>query len=104
MKFEEALPDVRKGNKIYVKDWGQDWYDMFNKNIIKISLNQILYCDWQILEEPGKTFPEVFESFKDGKRIRRKIWWEGQAKGMISTKPGTISIDDLLATDWEICE
>lgn len=102
MRFEEALIELRKGKKIRRKF--KEFITVLYLKDSYITYDDLFAEDWEVIEEPGKTFPEVFESFKDGKRIRRKIWWEGQAKGMISTKPGTISIDDLLATDWEICE
>lgn len=107
MKFEEALVELRKGKKIKLPSWKKYWLELFNENIIKISLEEILSECWEIVEEPGKTFPEVFEAFNKGKKIRRKDWIrDPREHGNLMKSDGgkKIYIFDLLATDWEIID
>jgi hypothetical protein len=105
MKFEEALVELRKGKIIYLRhvhkkvELNPDGNFMAN-----FSLDDMFYGEWDIKEEPGKTFPEVFEAFKEGKRIKRKCWHVEKYIHNIFTSNSTWSlyIDDLLSTDWEI--
>lgn len=43
-------------------------------------------------------FEEVLPAFREGKRIRRKIW------ASMCTEGVELKMDDLLAFDWEIIE
>lgn len=101
MKFEEALIELRKGKKIKRK--AHENYISYKSPIeTEVILIDILndLDDWEVYEEPGKSFTEVFEALKSGKFIKRKEWIDG-----ISCKEeGYLSITNLLCTDWEIIE
>lgn len=112
MKFEDALAELRKGKQITSSEITLKLYDSgelyVNSNIINSHhvMHLIVHDKWEVLEEPGKTFPEVFESFKNGKIIKRKIWendWfihaDDKVKGVVD-----LDVDDLLANDWMVCD
>jgi len=111
MKFEEAIYYFKQGSTIKRHKWPS--YDVFyinEKEVTKYALSKEDYLadDWEIvpkIEKPGKTFLEVFEAFKEGKKIRRRYWDEC----MFFHRDGNpydieLDEDDLLGTDWEICE
>ena len=97
MRFEEALIELRKGKKISLGIWMYSIESIKDDSAINLSFKELFSEDWEVLEEPGKTFPEVFEAFKDGKHIRRKKW-------PLEDRMSKSSRDDLLATDWEIID
>lgn len=105
MQFEEALAELRKGKIIYLRhvhkkvELNPDGNFMAN-----FSLDDIFYGEWDIKEEPGKTFPEVFEAFKEGKKIKRKAWIHYAFIRKINDAVDSLTIADLLATDWIILE
>lgn len=111
MKFEEALVELRKGKSIKRK-CHINYLSLKSPINTRVLLIDILndLNDWEVLEEPGKTFPEVFEAFKEGKNIRRKSWVIGsficeKKYSEIGWNYGSGMIpSDLLATDWEIYE
>lgn len=102
MKFEEVLIELRKGKIIKRSIWNNH---VLSNNIN--NMNNMLYVedllsdDWEVLEEPGKTFYEVFQAFKEGKKIKRKCL----SANTYLTKNDcyyNLNAKDLLATDWEI--
>lgn len=96
MKFKEALEELYKGKKIGCLSFPNTVFD--NVNCYKdIDFSYIIFGEWFIVEEPGKTFPEVFEALKEGNHIRRKKW-------PLEDRMSKSSREDLLATDWEIVE
>lgn len=105
MKFEEALVELRKGKRIKRKCHRNYIYKSdpvpSNRYIFIMDILNDL-DDWEVKEEPGKTFPEVFEAFKEGKNIRRKSWKEGHICACHINK--YFINEDLLATDWEVIE
>lgn len=69
---------------------------------VDININDILAEDWVVIDEnPGKSFPEVFEAFKEGKKIIRKQW---RVDSIDKSSDLPLYADDILATDWEIVE
>jgi len=108
MKFEEALVELRKDKKIRNKIWRSNLYISLEKKFNTHFDYNFIYEDWEVLEEPGKTFPEVFEAFKEGKSIRRKEWLKyDETKNMyfqISDFYTKLTSQDLLETDWETIE
>jgi len=113
MKFEEALKELRNGKKISCISLPSlefslsPQYELSIKlpnNLSKFSIiDFIIKGEWYVLEEPGKSFPEVFESFKQGKKIKRKCL----SIDSYLTKNDcyyNLNAKDLLATDWIIVE
>lgn len=100
MKFEEALAELRKGKKIKRRNH-ENFVSIRSPIHTAVHLIDILndLNDWEVMEEPGKTFPEIFEAFKEGKTIRRKSWYP---KGFTGNNDRYIDTEDLLATDWEV--
>jgi hypothetical protein len=109
MKFQEAIYYFKLGSTIKRKKWPS--YDVFyinEKEVTKYALSKEDYLaeDWEIvhkIEEPGKTFPEVFEAFKEWKKIKRKNWRLCDSLSC-NLNICVASVDDLLETDWEIIE
>lgn len=111
MKFEDAMKALGNGETLELDGW------LFNLETIKedgkmaIPYNYIISDEWIVHVKPGKTFREVFEAFKDGKKVRRKKW-EGccflQGSQMNHLHPPkahtTIAVPHLLENDWEICD
>lgn len=97
MKFEEALIELRKGKRIQRKCYP---YHYLDKNCD--TLCDILAEDWEVMKEPGKTFPEVFEAFKEGKKIRRKSW--DKTAYCFRDPVDALTHENILSTDWEIIE
>jgi len=99
MKFEEALKALWKEKSIKRRHM----VDSFNKNSV-LALSMTPQCfladDWEIVEN-GKTFPEVFNFFIAGERIKRKKWPESI---YITKENGLIPMEDLLAKDWEVAD
>ena len=99
MKFEEALKEYRNGKKI----------DVSESNKVKFlegkiwELQKLFDLDWVVIEEPGKTFCEVFEDFKKGKKIRRK-WWHESSYISKNGGLGIFSSNDALSNDWEVVD
>lgn len=107
MKFEEALIELRKGKRIKRDCWVFPFYDNEENEEhcgVEIGIDDILSNDWIVEDKPGKTFPEVFEAFKEGKSIRRKGWANMEYR-MNKYIEGDIFISskDFLSTDWMIC-
>lgn len=111
MKFEEALQELRKGKKIKCIGKG----DFISLETLKnYDLPSFFRCDlvmdgeWEVIEEPGKTFPEVFEAFKEGKYVRRKEWSTDNYLPYKRLNNQTLAFQfhpkDLLAKDWEIID
>jgi hypothetical protein len=102
MKFELALTELRKGKTIKLSSSDYTILNLEENLGYVLHASQLVGDDWEIIEEPGKTFPEVFEAFKEGKKIRRKSW----EKGLSNAKDRTLHIwvEDILSTDWEIVE
>ncbi len=102
MRFEEALATLRKGKKISLRKWEEKTSHMFNINVIRVCLEEILSEDWVIVEEEeeGKPLSEVFEDFKAGKKIRRKCWFYDAY--IHKDENGAMLSEGLLANDWEV--
>lgn len=104
MKFEEAFVQYRKGKRI--RRNSKEFITILYLKDSCITNEDLFAEDWEVIEEPGKTFDQVFEAFKEGKYIRRKSW----INHTILCARWKVSIDefihtaDLLATDWEIIE
>lgn len=113
MKFEEALLELRKGKKIVSIEFPRLEFNLSGlyelsytvpSGISSFSvIETMIKGDWEVLESPGKTFSEVFEAFKEGKSIRRKLW-TGGLYVINKENNNQVMPNDLLATDWEICE
>lgn len=112
MKFEEALAELRKGKKIECIDFPIYEIALSELNKISITFPSGISCfsaiefivkgKWKIIEEPGKSFPEVFESFKEGKKIRCKSW---PKEDFLDNKILNYTRNScLLETDWEVIE
>lgn len=104
MKFEEALVELRKGKKIRKVLWLFTQYmDLKNYKQFFFDAEEVLNSEWELYQEPGKSFPEVFEAFKSGKFIKRKEW---ENKHLFGSEMSSIhlSYKDVLATDWEIID
>jgi hypothetical protein len=110
MKFEEALIELRKGKRIkrecFPFSIGKD--EPIGTYLFLIDILNDL-DDWEVLKEPGKTFPEVFEAFKEGKKIRRKSYKiDTHHISLKDTDSETnmtyIKKLELLETDWEIID
>lgn len=101
MKFEEVLVEFRKGKTIICPAG----FTICLGKFIGITLCEIdiLSEEWKLKEETGKTFPEVFEAFKDGRKIKRKSWTY-QYSFLQKESFGALSCEDLLATDWIVME
>jgi len=114
MKFEEAIYYFKQGATIKRHKWPS--YDVFyinEKEVNKYALSKEDYLadDWIIvdrIEQPGKSFSEVFEDFEKGKKIRRKVWPKnvGISMKMMITKDDYLMayMKDLLEKDWEVIE
>lgn len=117
MKFEETVIELRKGKEIsgfFAEICGINKISLKEvNNRIKFTefpmtlswselVNILFYGEWSVKEEQGKTFDQVFESFKEGKKIRRKSWSKFSS---ISNTPCYLpDVRDLLANDWEVIE
>lgn len=103
MKFEEALVELKKWKSIKRKLWinGERIGFMKKSGNFNVSYEELHADDWEVLEEPGKTFPEVFDAFKAGKFIRRKGWL---SKRDLVNKDSVIYAWEILATDWMVIE
>lgn len=99
MKFEEALAELRKGRLISID--GVEFFHLRQNFSIEFYPHWFDSDRWEVIEEPGKTFDQVFEAFKEGKTIRRKSNHPSQLwnKQICFLYP-----DDLLANDWEVIE
>lgn len=105
MQFEEALIELRKGKKIRHSFFEEGKFlDIHNVLMDNIPGSYILCEQWSIHEEPGKTFPEVFEAFKEGKKIRRKEWMHSMYFKRDDRLITDLNHVDLLATDWIVLE
>jgi len=112
MKFEEAIFYFKQGLTIKREKWAS--YDVFyihEKEITKYALSKEDYLaeDWIIvpkIEESGKTFEQVFEEFKQGKKIRR-LGWDYNVSISIKNCSHVgkyFHFEDLIKTDWEVIE
>jgi hypothetical protein len=99
MKFEEALVELRKGKNISRFEWGshKDFLDLTIKDIL--SEDWVLSENWKSLQKPGKTFDQVFEDFKLGKRIRRNGW---DSSHYVSVNDLFLTMESILSNDWEV--
>ena len=109
MKFEEALAAFRNGKSIARGTYEDGMHGGINKNSdCELHLIDILAEDWFIWEKPGKSFPEVFYAFKEGKWIRRKSWETDHYLPFKKINNQTIGIsffpEELLKNDWEVIE
>lgn len=115
MKFEEALAELRKGNKgiasanfsIKLSDLGEISTLFKTGSNFGDAANEIVNGNWELLEEPGKSFPEVLEGFKEGKKIRRKSWPDHSWISKHEIRNNYIKnslFNDFLEKDWEIIE
>lgn len=112
MKFEEALVELRKGKEIICISKGGLTLKLDKNSEIKMSsflevldigiMELIIKGEWIIEYERGKSFPDVFEAFKEGKRIRRKSWIE--IIWLSTCSNFEINNKDLLSIDWEIID
>ena len=102
MLFEDALKELRNGKSIRRSIWMKVYkYSLLSDDDgFLMSKYDLLQEDWEVVEEPGKTFPEVFEAFKEGKKIKRKAWNRYLQNNMFDT----FHMSDLLANDWIIVE
>ncbi len=99
MKIKDVLDDFYNGKKIKRKSSRHSY------NLIYLDKNSdMLAEDWEVIEEPDKTFQEVFEAFKNGKYIRRKSWedYELFHREYLECGVNLIIAEDLLASDWVI--
>lgn len=109
MKFEAAILELRKGKKITSSEMTLKLHKLgelqVHSNIINSHhiMNLVVNDDWEVLEEPGKTFPEVFDAFKKYKKIRRKCWDDNN---FMEKEERLIDLNenDLLANDWEVID
>lgn len=104
MKFEEAIRELRNGNTIRRKSWpvlGCIQPLLLTSSKVTFDYECLHADDWEVLEEHGKTFPEVFQAFKEGKKIKRKSWI---SISFIENDVMSIYGEDLLATDWMLVE
>lgn len=114
MKFEEALLELRKGKKIECVDFQRYQIHLSELNEISITfppglsgfsaVEFIIKGEWKVVEERGKTFDQVFESFKEGKKIRRKSWDKYHYMKLHSIESCYCDIVDLIENDWEVIE
>lgn len=119
MKFEEALVELRKGKEISSRGISLKvindliGFSDYPYETTPISIiNTIFHSQWEVLEKPGKSFDQVLEAFKEGKSIHRKSWKDKiklNNKGWtdsrtIFTDDYDLSIEDILATDWEVID
>lgn len=108
MKFEEALVELRKGKKIACHSFPDEIFELTDNGLIfhEIPISFFILGEWGILEEPGKTFDQVFKEFEQGKKIRRKIWPKdvGISIKMIITNDDYLMayMKDLTEKDWEV--
>jgi hypothetical protein len=104
MKFEEALSELRKGKKIRHAAWDPSFYLSISEDCLNYfpCTPHLISAYWEVFEEPGKTFPEVFEAFKEGKKVKRKSW--DRILCIENLNLTLVDCHDLLATDWMICE
>lgn len=70
MKFEEVLPAFKKGKKIRRKEWFADHFiyreghSVYNEDGVDydfISSDQLLYDDWEIIEEPEPDWEHIIK-------------------------------------------
>lgn len=104
MKFEEILPYLKDHANVGIKDKIHISLSKYNEVELTQSLgtcliHSILFSNEWSLEETGKSFPEVLEAFKEGKKIKRKCW---STYLSIATNETYLYRDDLLAKDWEV--
>jgi hypothetical protein len=116
MKFEEALVELRKGKKVRCKDYRLSIkktldnyieFEEYGHSLSHVELINIIFSiQWEVVEEPGKTFPEVFEAFKEGKTIKRKEWINDISifQKDLKNHVDYLLAKDLLATDWQVIE
>ncbi len=129
MKFWEAMKALQEGKKVRCKDWdNKSFYDyrpdyflhsdmLFSPGNLcshQFSDDEILYCQWELYEEPRQSisFMEVVQGLKTGKRYKRPLWEDGKSFGptcycknhvrinLYGGEPWDLEIEDLEATDW----
>ena|ERR1700733_10375833 len=113
MRFEEALVELRKGKNIHCSSGLGITFSLSELDELSYTINSsmssftvmeaIIKGNWEIVEEPGKTFDQVFDAFTNGKKIKRKFW---RSCDYISTTTNICSLSayDLLSKDWEVIE
>ena len=100
MKLEDAIIELRKGKRIRLTSSEYIIFSLTDDLGYVLNAHELISEKWEVVEEPGKTFPEVFEAFKEGARIKRKNW-----DGFINYfEFRNLKSEDLLATDWEIID
>lgn len=102
MKFEEALVELRKGKKIRNKLWGSSFFISLEKRFNTNFDYNFIHEDWEAIEKPGKTFDQVFEEFKEGKKIRRISWDEDHYMKLHDLESCDCNIVDIIENDWEV--
>lgn len=103
MKFEDALQELRKGKSIQSPSDIYTLEEIKKDQGIEIDIDDLFSDKWKIYEEPGKTFPEVFEDFKNYKKVRRKYWPDNYFIEK-DERLHELGQQDLLANDWEIID
>ena len=114
MKFEEALVELRKGKEISSRGISLKvindliGFSDYPYGTTPISIiTTIFHSQWEVLEKPGKSFDQVLEAFKEGKKIRRKEWNVGSFMVKSGYSVGWsygMHPSDLIKTDWEVIE
>jgi hypothetical protein len=108
MKFEEILPDVRKGRRFRMNCPdvpAGPWRDLkqLRDNIVSSKVLVLCSC-WELESNPPKRLSEVWDHLDKGAGLIRRRAWETD-RYMNSYDPvGYLSAEDLEADDWEIVE
>lgn len=119
MNFIEAIKEIRNSKLVSRKSWFDNIalsissksdeivaYNISTATEIeyKFTENDIQADDWVIKNyKRSLTFFEAFKEIKNGKKVRRKSWFDGSYING-DTQLNCLKIDDLLANDWEIVE
>lgn len=119
MNIIEALKEVRKGKLVSRKNWfdnialsiSSKSEEIVAYNITatseseyKFTENDIQADDWVIKQyRRSLTFVEAFKEIKNGKKVRKKSWFDSSYING-DTPLNCLKIDDLLANDWEVIE
>lgn len=120
MKFSAAMKALEEGQKVNIKGMS-GWIDKesWSKEMYqngKAFYDHMLESDWELYTEPQKSYRlwELLDALKEGKRIRRKSFYEGdyivkrKDSNYIYTSlpPGNWSptTEDLEANDWLVVD
>jgi hypothetical protein len=104
MKFEEAMEAANLELVKSLFNIQEKGPNNFADDFVQIEKNG------EVIEEPGKTFDQVFEDFKNGKNIRRKVWNKEynlhKHYQLIKDENYNLKLpifsSDLIEDDWEV--